>query len=93
MSEIDYSQFEKEGKVRDIPDNLPYFSGSYEVNQFLDRLGIEHNPDSIVLEDSFNGVLHGNNNGEYEVWLIHKSVPYLNTTAFKVKPEIVERYY
>lgn len=81
---INYDQIEKEGKVRDIPETLNYISGSYEVNQFLDRWGIEHDPDSIVLSDSFNCVFYGEHEEEYQVWCVHKSVPYLEATAFKM---------
>lgn len=94
MSEIDFNQIEKECKVKDIPDNLNYMSGSYEVNQFLDRYGIDHNPDSIVLEDSFNCVFYGNNqeSGNFEIYVCHKSVPYLEARAYKIDISEINQY-
>lgn len=90
---IDTNQIEKEGTVNDIPDNLNLISGSYEVNQFLDNLGIEHDPNSIVLEDSFNCVFEGYNEGDYEVWVCHKSVPYLGARAYKIDLDTVNQHY
>lgn len=91
--EINPNQFEKEGIVSDIPDGLKLQSGSYEVNQRLDELGIEHNPDSIVLSDSFHCKFEGYNDGEYEIWVCHKSVPYLNARAYKLDLSKVDSAY
>ena len=90
---IDYNQIEKEAKCKDIPDGLRLMTGSYEVNQFLDNVGIKHDPDSIVLEDSYNCVFEGYNNGNYEIWVMHKSVPYLNADAFKIDLDTCNQYY
>lgn len=67
MSEINPEQFEKEAKVKDIPDNLKLQCGSYEVNQRLEDLGIEYNPNSIVLSDSFHCIFEGYNGDNYEI--------------------------
>lgn len=93
MSEINPEQFEKESVVRDIPDSLNLISGSYEVNQFLDNLGIEHDPESIVESDSFNCVFEGYENGDYQVWVVHKNVPYLNARAYKVDLDTCNQHY
>lgn len=84
MNGINPDQFEKEGKVKDIPDNLKLQCGTYEVKQRLEDLGIDHDPQSIVLEDSFNCIFEGNNGDNYEIWVCHKSVPYLQARAYKV---------
>jgi len=70
------------------PDKHPELSlvtGSREVNDILDICGIEHDPESIVLEDSYNSLLVNVENGEYsEVWGIHQSVPHLSHYAVKL---------
>jgi len=93
MSEIDPNQIEKEGKVSDIPDSLRLVSGSYEINQFLDNIGIKHDPDSIVLEDSYNCVFYGTHNGQFQIWVCHKSTPYLNAAAFKIDLDTCNQHY
>jgi hypothetical protein len=94
MSEINPKQIAKEETVEEVPDSLRLMQGgSYEVNQFLNNLGIDHNPDSIVLEDSFNTVFYGDNNGDFEVWVCHKSVPYLNARAYKVNLDECNTHY
>lgn len=94
MSEIDINQIEKEGKVKNIPDSLRLVSGSYEVNQLLDRFDIKHNPDSIVLEDSYGCVFYGTNKdtGNFEIWVCHKSVPYLEARAYKIDNSEINQY-
>jgi len=86
MTDIDPKQIEKECKVKDIPESLRLVSGSYEVNQLLDRFGIKHDPDSIVLSDSYNCIFYGNNpeSGNFEIWVCHKSTPYLEARAYKM---------
>lgn len=81
---INPNQIEKTAKIKDIPESLHLITGSYEVNQFLDDNGIEHDPESIILEDSYNCVFEGYNEGEYEIWVAHKSVPYLEAAAYKI---------
>jgi len=70
------------------PDNRPELSlvtGSREVNDILDICEIEHDPESIVLEDSYNSLLVNVENGEYsEVWGIHQFVPHLSHYAVKL---------
>lgn len=93
MSEIDTDQIEEQGKVSDIPDSLRLISGSYEVNQFLNNLGIKHNPESIVLEDSYNCVFYGTHNDEFQIWVCHKSTPYLNARTYKIDLYTCNQYY
>lgn len=95
MSEINFDQIEELTTVREIPDYLRYIdTGIHDTYQFLDRFGIDHNPESIVLEDSFNTVFYGNNpdTGEFEIWVAHKSVPYLNADAFKIDTSEINQY-
>ena len=92
---IDINQIEKEATVNDIPESLRLITGSYEVNQFLDNFDISHNPDSIVLEDSYNSVFYGTSDesGNFEIWVCHKSVPYLNARAYKIDLNTVNQYH
>lgn len=78
-----------EKKVRELQDsnkpNLSLVSGSYEVNEILEHLGIEHDPESVVLEDSYNCLWVDTEGGEYtEVWGIHKSTPYMDRVAVRL---------
>lgn len=54
---------------------------AHEVRQILDRLGVNHDPDSIVLEDTYGSIL---TNGE-EYWGIHKSTPLVHSTAYRIR--------
>jgi len=84
------NQIYDERKVRELnPDekpNLSLVTGSFEVNQILDHLGVDHDPDSIVAEDSYGCLWVDVSDGEYtEVWGIHKSVPYMDRIAVRLK--------
>lgn len=79
-----------EKKVSDLqPDkkpNLSLVTGSIEVNNVLEHIGVSHDPESIVAEDSYSCLWIDTENGEYsEVWGIHKSVPYTSLWAVKLK--------
>ena len=93
MSEIDMNQIEKQGKVSDIPDSLALISGSHEVNQFLHEVGIKHDPESIVLQDSFNCAFYGTHNEEFQIWVCHKSTPHLNARAYKIDLDTCNQHY
>lgn len=69
---------------KDRPE-LSLVTGSIEVNDILDSCGIKHDPESVVLDDSYNSLLVNVENGEYsEVWGIHQSVPHLSHYAVKL---------
>lgn len=79
-----------ERRVRELqPEHKPDLSlvqGSHEINTILDHIGVEHDRDSIVLEDSYGCLWVDVQDGEYtEVWGIHKSVPYLDRIAVRLK--------
>lgn len=78
-----------EKKVRDLPqdpEDLQLVTGSVEVNEILDRIGVDHDPESVVLEDSYGCLWVDVEDGEYsEVWGIHKSAPYMNRYAVRLK--------
>jgi len=71
------------------PENKPDLSlvtDQYEVDQILDRIGVEQDHETIVLEDAYRCLWVNVENGEYtEVWGIHKSVPYMDLTALRLK--------
>jgi hypothetical protein len=82
---FDTSQVIAQKPVSELGDHLQLVSGSYEVNQILEVAGVEHDPDSIVLEDSFGCLFVDTAHGAYsEIWGVHKSVPYLDATARRV---------
>lgn len=85
----DTSQYHDTAKVSELqPDkkpNLSLVTGGHEVNEILDMIGIEHDPDSIVRRDSYHALLVDTNHGAYsEVWGIHYSVPHLSHTAYRL---------
>lgn len=79
-----------ETKVRNLqPSDRPRLSlvtDPYEIDQILDHIGVTHDRDSIVLEDSYSCLWVDTQNAEYvEVWGIHKSTPYLDRVAVRLK--------
>lgn len=80
-----------EKKVRELqPEEKPNLqliqTGQGTINQILDDIGVDHDPESIVLEDSYGSLWVDSEGGEWtEVWGIHKSVPYLNRTAVRLR--------
>ena len=84
------NQIHDETKVRELqPEKRPRLSlvtNPREIDHILDSIGVEHNRDSIVLEDSYNCLWVDTDNGEYaEVWGIHKSTPMLDRIAVRLK--------
>ena len=74
-----------EKRVRELqpserPD-LRLIDSPRAIDEILDRNGIEHNRESIVLEDEYNCLWVGNG----EIWGIHKTVPYLDRIAVRLK--------
>jgi len=66
--------------------NLKLVEDPFEIDKVLGHIGVAHDRDSIVLEDSYGCLWVDTCGGEYtEVWGIHKSVPYLNLTAVRLK--------
>ena len=79
-----------ETKVKNLnPDekpNLRLLTGRMEIDHVLESIGVDHDPESIVLEDSYNCLWIDTKGGEYtEVWGIHKSTPYLDRVAVRLK--------
>lgn len=72
-------------KAKHLPDGLTLVTDSHEVNRTLDHLGIDHDPGSIILEDSYGALFIGSEDGAYtEVWGVHESVVNDNSTAYKL---------
>lgn len=79
-----------EKKVSELnPENKPnlqLIQDSYDIHEILDREGIENDPESIVLEDSYNCLWVDTEEGEFsEIWGIHKTVPFNHLTAVRLK--------
>lgn len=64
----------------DRPD-LNLIIGYVRITEILDKNGIEHDPESIVAEDSYGCLLVGNG----EIWGIHSTIPNVNETAVRLK--------
>lgn len=84
------NQIHDECKVRELqPEKRPRLSlvtDPYDIDHVLDHIGVDHDRDSIVLEDSYNCLWIDTQDGEYvEVWGIHKSVPALDRIAVRLK--------
>lgn len=72
-------------KAKDIPDNCMLISDQYQVNEILDMIGFNHNPESIVLEDSFSSLFTDSKEGEFtEIWGIHENTVYKNSKAYRI---------
>lgn len=79
-----------ETKVRNLqPSDRPRLSlvtNPREIDHILESIGVDHDRDSIVLEDSYNCLWVDVKNAEYaEVWGIHMSTPYLDKIAVRLK--------
>jgi hypothetical protein len=84
------NQIYDETKVRNLqPSERPRLNlvtNPREIDHILDSIGVEHDRDSIVLEDSYSCLWVDVKNAEYaEVWGIHKSVPHLDRIAVRLK--------
>jgi hypothetical protein len=70
----------------DKKPDLQLVTGSHEIDQILEHIGVEHDRESIVLEDSYSCLWVDTDNGDYsEVWGIHKSVPYTHLWAVRLR--------
>jgi len=70
----------------DEKPNLSLVQSSEESHRILDHIGVDHDPKSIVAEDSYNCLWVNVERGEYtEVWGIHSGVPYTHKTAVRLK--------
>jgi len=74
-----------ETKVENLqPEHKPELSlvtDRYEIDGILERNGIEHDRESLILEDSYNCLWVGDG----EIWGIHKSAPHLSLAAVRLK--------
>ena len=72
--------------VGELDEHLSLVTDQYEVNRILDYIGAEHDPDSIVLQDSYGCLFADVEKGDYsEVWGVHRSVPYKAATAYRLR--------
>jgi hypothetical protein len=75
-----------EKKAKELGDHLLLITDSYEVRTILDHIGVNHDPSSIILEDSYSSLFVDTKAGEYsEVWGIHRSTVHKNDTAVRLK--------
>ena len=62
-------------------DRFRLVTNTTDVNSILDRLGVNHDPDSVILEDSYGSIL---TDGE-EYWGMYKSTPLVHNMAYRIK--------
>lgn len=75
-----------EKQVSELPERLELITDQYEVNHTLDHIGVSHNPESPILQDSYSCLLAETDGGGYtQVWGIHKSVPRVSDTAVRLR--------
>lgn len=80
--ESEYSETCNAGK---LGDEYTLISDSQEVNHVLDNIGVNHDPDSIVLEDSYSSLFVQTGEGYYrEVWGVHQSTVRNHNTAYRL---------
>lgn len=66
--------------------NLSLVTNKREIDQILNSIGVEHDRNSIIAEDSYSCLWVDVQNAEYsEVWGIHKNTPYVTLTAVRLK--------
>jgi RAB protein geranylgeranyltransferase component A len=72
-------------KAKNVPNNCMLISDQYEINKILKDIGFDHNPESIIQEDSFSSLFINTDMGDYtEIWGIHTSVVYDNSKAYRI---------
>lgn len=78
------------GTVADLqPEHKPNLQliqgGAFEIDQVLDHIGVTHDRDSIIAEDSYSSLWVDSENGEYtEVWASYASVPCLSKAVVRL---------
>lgn len=61
-------------------------SGTHEVQHVLDSIGVSHDPESIIAEDSYSSLLVETWEGEYtEVWGFHSNTVHLKDWGVRLK--------
>ena len=59
----------------ELRDGLLLVTDSFDIQKTLDHIGVDHDPSSIIAEDSYSALFVDTENGEYsEVWGAHTSV-------------------
>jgi hypothetical protein len=71
--------------VRQLNDERPdlrLITDTIDVNFILDHIGVDHDPDSIRMADSYGSLFV---KGYYdEVWGMHQRIPYFEHTAYRL---------
>lgn len=70
----------------DEKPNLTYSDLTQTVDHVLSEIGVEHDRDSIIREDSYQTVWYEAIGDEYvEVWACHYAVPHLGYTVYRLR--------
>ena len=62
-------------------DEYRLVTGAFEVNQTLEKLDFNHDPESNVLEDSYHALFIKGD----EYWGCHKATPLVNSTVYRIQ--------
>jgi hypothetical protein len=72
-------------KAKNVPNNCMLITDQFEINNILEDIDFDHNPESIIQEDSFSSLFINTDMGDYtEIWGIHTSVVYDNSKAYRI---------
>jgi len=75
-----------EKQVSELSNDLLLVTDQHSINKTLSCIGVTHDLESVVLEDSYGCLFVETEDGDYaEVWGIHKSTPYLSETADRLR--------
>jgi len=78
---LEHQQDAETKEAGELNDDYMLVTGAHAVNQTLDRLGVNHNPESNVLGDSYHALFVK----EDEYWGCHKATPLVSSTVYRIQ--------
>lgn len=81
MTILEHQEDCERATASDLGEEYRLITDSHDVNEILERLGVNHDPESIILEDSYHAIFA---KGE-EYWGCHKATPRTNSQVFRIQ--------
>jgi hypothetical protein len=81
MTALEHQNSCERATADDLGEEYKLITDPYDVNQILNRLGVNHDPDSIVLEDSYHAIFTKDD----EYWGCHKATPLTSSTVYRIQ--------
>jgi hypothetical protein len=79
------SQHTETATVGELNDDLNLVTDALSIQDILGHIGVEHDLESVILDNSYNALFTDSENGEItEVWGVNQPVPYDGHTAYRL---------